>query len=248
MGNKRDEIIDNIRKRFEADNSVVGLILAGSSSDSSRVNKNSDIDFVAVTVNSGGRFEFYHEQRIWVEIFYEDEERVKKCFEDNDEIMINCFKDGRILIDSNGLIKELKESAINIAKDYNLSDYNLKKLKYRFQVMLLKIKNAYLERSMDKLIFLCMYVFPHLIRGLYIVNYKVPPTLCLWYDRDRILELEGGNLLVDLFESIKGSSSEQDIDKIYNAFMQLNDFLDSKTGGAFKDWKDKRKEHFQTFL
>jgi hypothetical protein len=69
--------------------------------------------------------------------------------------------------------------------------------------------------------FLCMYVFPHLIRGLYIVNHKVPPTLCLWYDRDMILKLEAGDLLVDLFESIKGSPSEQDIDKIYNIFMHF---------------------------
>lgn len=248
MDSKRDEIIDNMRKRFEADNNVIGLVLAGSSSDSSRVNKNSDIDFVAVTVDSGGRFEFYHDKEIWVEIFYEDEERVRKCFEDNDEIMINCFKDGRILIDSKGLIKELKELAASIGKDYRLSGYNLKKLKYRFQVMLLKIKNAYLERDLDKLIFLCMYVFPHLIRGLYIVNHKLPPTLCLWYDRDRILKLEGGDLLVDLFESIKDSSNEQDVDKIYNIFMRLNDFLDSKTGGAFRSWEDKRKKHFQTFL
>jgi len=248
MDSIRNKIINNVKKKFESNNNVIGLVLAGSSSGYNQINKNSDIDFIAVTVDSGGRFEFYHDKGIWVEIFYEDEERVKKCFEDNDEIMINCFKDGRILIDNKGLIKELKKLAINIAKNYRLSDYNLKRLKYRFQVMLLKIKNAYLERDLDKLIFSCMYVFPHLIRGLYIINHKIPPTLCLWYDKNRISKLEGGDLLVSLFELIRNSSGKQNIDEIYNIFMRLNNFLDSKTGGAFKEWKDKRKEHFQTFL
>ncbi len=248
MGSIRDEIINDIKKKFESNNSVIGLVLAGSSSRRSQINKNSDIDFIAVTIKSGGRFKFYHNKGIWVEIFYEDEERVKKCFKDNDEIMINCFKDGNILIDNKGLVKELKELAINIAKDYKLSDYNLKRLKYRFQVMLLKIKNAYLEKDLDKLIFLCMYVFPHLIRGLYIINHKIPPTLCLWYNKNRILKLEGGDLLVSLFELIRNSSGKQDIDEIYNIFMRLNNFLDSKTGGIFKGWEDKRKNHFQTFL
>jgi len=248
MDNIRDEIIQNVKEKFEADSNVIGLVLAGSSFNNSGINKNSDIDFVVVTISPGGQFEFYHDKGIWVEIFYEDEERIKKCFEDNDEIMINCFKDGRILIDNKGLLGELKKSAMDIVEDYEISDYNLKRLKYRLQVILLKIKNAYLKKDLDKLIFLCMYVFPHLIRGLYIINHKIPPTLGLWYDRDRILKLEGGDLLVNLFEAIKNSSSKQDIDEIYNIFMQLNNLLDSKTGGAFKGWKDKRKEHFQTFL
>jgi len=248
MDNIRDKIIQNVKKKFKADSNVIGLVLAGSSSDNNGINKNSDIDFIVITISPGGQFEFYYDKGMWVEIFYEDEERIKKCFKDNDEIMINCLKDGRILIDDRGLIKELKESAVKIAKDYNLSDYNLKRLKYRFQVMLLKIKNAYLEKDLDKLIFLCMYVFPHLIRGVYIINHKIPPTLGLWYDKDRISKLEGGELLVNLFEAIGNSNSKQDVDGIYDIFMRLNNLLDSKTGGAFKDWKDKRKKQFQTFL
>lgn len=248
MNSIRDEIIQDTKRKFQADSNIIGLILGGSSSGHSQIRKNSDIDFVVVATKQRRGFEFYYDRGIWVEIFYEDEERIKKCFEDNDEIMINCFKDGRILIDTKRRLAKLKNLAEDITKDYKICDYNLKKLKYRFQVMLLKIKNAYLEKDIEKLTFLCMYVFPYLIRGIYIINHKIPPTLCLWYDRDKLLKLEGGDLLVNLSETIRSSSVNQNIDKIYNDFMQLKNFLDSKTGGALEGWKDKRKEHFQTFL
>lgn len=247
MNNLRNEIIKDLKEKFQHDKGVLGLILAGSSSTDCILNKNSDLDFIVITVNQGGRFEFYHKQGIWVEIFYEDEKRIKKCFDDNDEIMINCFKDGKILIDTKDKLAKLKNLAKTIGNEYNLSDYNLKKLKYRFQVMLLKIKNAYLEKDLDKIIFLCMYLFPYLLRGIYIVNHKIPPTLSLWFSKRNLAKLKGGELAINLFKAIIDYSNNN-IDDIYNKFILLNEFLNSQMGGALKEWKDIRKEQHQTFL
>lgn len=250
MGSIRDKIIDNVKKKFEADNNVIGLVLAGSSSDRSRINKNSDIDFVAITIDSGGRFEFYHDKGIWVEIFYEDEERVRKCFEDNDEIMINCFREGKILIDTLGTLVGLKKLAKELGKNYKLSDYSSKKLRYRFQVMTLKIRNAHLERNLENMVFLCAYVLPHLIRGVYVVNRKIPPTLGLWYSRDLFSTLKGGELVINLFETLRRSSNSSDnaVNRLYKDFIALNDFLNSEMGGTLREWRDERKALFQTFL
>lgn len=247
MINPRDKIIKALKAKFLKKKEVIGLVLAGSSSSGYILNKNSDLDFIVVTSNEGGSFEFFHDKNIWVEIFYEDEERIKKCFDDNDEIMINCFKDGEILIDNDKKLVKLKKLAKTIESGYKLSDYNLMRLKYRLQVMLLKIKNAYLEKKLDKIIFLCIYVFPHLLRGIYIINRRTPPTLSLWYDEKDISKLEGGELAVNLFK-VMVSSSNDNIDDIYNKFILLHNFLNNEMGGAIEAWKDTRRVHYQTFI
>lgn len=251
MPSTRNKIIQDLKKKLQSDRSVVGLLLAGSSLNSAKVNENSDLDFIVVTTDQGGRFEFYYDKEVWVEIFYEDEGRVEKCFADNDEIMINCFREGRIIIDTRGTLARLKKLAEMLGKTYNLSDYNSKKLKYRFQVMTLKIENAYLEKNLEKMVFLCAYVLPHLIRGVYVVNHKIPPTLSLWYSKELLLKLRGGELVINLFETLRHSSNGDDdetVDKLYKDFAVLNDFLNSEMGGALREWKDKRREQFQTFL
>lgn len=250
MLSTRDKIVQDLKEKLQSDHSVVGLLLVGSSLDDTRVNKNSDLDFVVVTTDRGGRFEFYYNKEVWMEMFYEDEERIEKYFADNDEIMINCFREGRIIIDTRGTLARLKKLAKNLGKNYKLSGYSSKKLRYRFQVVTLKIKNAYLEKNLENMVFLCAYVLPHLIRGVYIVNCKIPPTLSLWYNRDLLSKLRGGELVINLFETLRHSSngSDETVDMLYKDFTALNDFLNSEMGGALREWRGERKPLFQTFL
>lgn len=250
MLSTRNKIVQDLKEKLQSDRRVVGLLLVGSSLDDTLVNENSDLDFVVVTTDRGGRFEFYHDKEVWVEIFYEDEGRIEKCFADNDEIMINCFREGRIMIDTRETLARLKKLAKNLGKNYKLSDYNSKKLRYRFQVMTLKIKNAHLERSLEKMVFLCAYVLPHLIRGVYVVNHKIPPTLSLWCSKELLSKLKGGELAISLLETLKHPSGDGDkaVDRLYKDFTTLNDFLNSEMGGALREWRDERKPLFQTFL
>lgn len=250
MLSTRDKIVQDLKEKLQPDHSVVGLLLVGSSLDDTRINKNSDLDFIVVTADRGGRFEFYYDNEVWVEIFYEDEERIEKCFADNDEIMINCFREGKIIIDTRGTLARLKKLAENLGKNYKLSDYSSKKLRYRFQVMTLKIKNAYLERSLEKMVFLCAYALPYLIRGVYVINHNIPPTLSLWCSKNLLSKLRGGELAINLLETLKHPLSDDDkaIDRLYEDFTALNDFLNSEMGGALREWRDERKPLFQTFL
>jgi len=248
MKNIRDKIIQDLVKKFQFNQNVIGVLLAGSSSNSLNLNPNSDIDFIVVLSGTGAGFEFYENKGLWVEIFYENELRIRKCLKDNDEIMINCFRDGRILIDNKKILHGLKKIAISLGIKYKLSNYNLYKLRYRFKVILLKVKKAYTEEDSEKLLFLCIYAFPYLLRGIYVVNSIIPPTLNSWYDEKRLLGLDGGELIINLFKMIKSYHKDIKIHKLYKSFITVNAFLETKMGGVLKNWRNERREQYQTFL